>query len=195
VTIGGRRDDSPDPTMMWGRTMTRRGLAIGLAILLALTLPAPGDDVADALPADVAHEPIIGVASGSAEDPGAMTPTGNGRFTIDDRIYTGQSLARSVSDDAAACLTGQLRSVEDWALQSPRMTGQHRSDVTIRSERGTVVLQLRGQMEFPSASGSWTVARATGGCAGLEGDGHYTATFPSGDAATFRLTFDGETRS
>jgi hypothetical protein len=153
-------------------------------------------EVAEALPMLAApHEPVIGVASGDTEDPGAMTPTGDGRFTIDDRIYVGRSLARSVSEEAATCLTGPLRSVEDWALQSPRLTGSHRSTVTIRSDLGTVTLELRGQMEFPSASGAWEVARSTGGCTDLQGDGHYTATFPaSGDASTFRLTFDGQAR-
>jgi hypothetical protein len=51
-------------------------------------------------------------------------------------------------------------------------------------------------MEYPTASGSWEIVKASGGCAGLDGDGHYTATFPgSGDTPSFRLTFDGEARS
>src|SRR5215208_5571046 len=121
----------------------RRGLAITLILFVAVTLRPAEIEVAEALPIAAApHEPIIGVASGDAEDPGAMTPTGNGRFTIDDRIYAGKSLVRSVSDDAARCLTGQFRSVEDWVLESPRMTGSHRSAVTIRSDLGTVTLQL-----------------------------------------------------
>ena len=175
----------------------RRGLAITLILFVAVTLRPAEIEVAEALPIAAApHEPIIGVASGDAEDPGAMTPTGNGRFTIDDRIYAGKSLVRSVSDDAARCLTGQFRSVEDWVLESPRMIGSHRSAVTIRSDLGTVTLQLRGRMEFPSASGSWEVSRSTGGCADLQGEGTYTATYPaSGEGSTFRLTFDGEART
>jgi hypothetical protein len=171
----------------------RRALAITLVLFLAVMVRPAEVEVAEAVPIAAApHEPVIGVASGDAEDPGAMTPTGNGRFTIDDRVYSGRSLVRSVSDEAARCLTGQFRSVEDWVLESPRMTGTHRSAVTIRSDVGTVTLQLRGRMEFPSASGDWQVTRATGGCADLQGEGTYTVTYPgSGDASTFRLTFDG----
>lgn len=174
----------------------RRGLAIVSILVVALVLRPAEPEIAEAVAADAPlQEQVFGVASGDAEDAGALTPTGNGRFTIDDRIYAGRSFARSVSDEAAACLTGQFRAVEDWALQSPRMVGTHRSDVTIRSERGTVTLQLRGQMEYPSASGSWEVTRASGRCSGLEGEGSYTATFPAtGDTAAFRLTFDGQAR-
>jgi hypothetical protein len=175
----------------------RRGLAVALILFLAVALRPAEVDVAEALPMQAAtHEQVIGAASGDAEDMGALTPTGNGRLTIDDRVYAGKSLVRSVSDEAASCLTGQFRSVEDWSLQSPKMNGSHRSTVTIRSEQGTVTLVLRGQMEYPSASGTWEVQRATGGCAGLEGEGSYTATFPaSTDATRFQLTFDGQART
>src|ERR671914_292024 len=100
-----------------------------------------------------------------------MMPTGNGRFTIDDRVYVGKSLGRSVAGLSAECFTGELRSVEEWALESPKMTGTHESTVTIRSERGVVTLRLRGYMDQFTASGSWEVVRATGGCSELDGDG------------------------
>jgi hypothetical protein len=89
----------------------RRGLAILLLLFLAVAVPSPETEIVQAVPIAAApHEPVIGVASGDAEDPGAMTPTGNGRFTLDDRVYAGKSLVRSVSDRAARCLTGQFRS-------------------------------------------------------------------------------------
>ena len=181
---------------MFGGVKMRRGLAILSILIVAMALRPSAPEIAEAVAAGAPiSETVFGVASGDAEEQGAMTPTGNGRFTIDDRIYAGRSLARSVSDEAAACLTGQFRSVEDWALQSPRMIGTHRSAVTIRSEQGSVTLELRGLMEYPSASGTWTVARASGRCSGLEGNGSYTATFPaSGDTTVFRLTFDGQAR-
>jgi hypothetical protein len=59
-----------------------------------------------------------------------------------------------------------------------------------------VTLRLRGRMEFPFASGTWTVMRATDGCADLQGEGSYTATYPdSGGGSAFSLTFDGQARS
>ena len=108
-----------------------------------------------------------------------MMPTGNGRFTIDDRVYVGRSLGRSVAGVSADCFTGDLRSVEEWALESPKMTGTHESVVTIRSERGVLTLRLRGQMEQFTASGTWEIVRASGGCAELDGDGKYTAQYSS----------------
>lgn len=139
-------------------------------------------------------EPVFGAATGKMDDEGSMTPTGQGRFTIDDRIYVGKSLGRSTGGKAAACFTGELRAVEDWSLESPRLTGDHRSTVTIRSERGTVVLRLRGEMEYPSASGAWAIVRATGDCGDFKGEGQYTATFATAsDRPDYRLTFDGET--
>jgi hypothetical protein len=175
----------------------RRGLAIALMALLGLGLAAPGARVADALPLLASpREPVIGVAVGDAEDPGTLTPTGNGAFAIDDRSFVGRILTRSVSDGVAACLTGQFRTDEDWSLEAPRLSGSHESALTIRSDHGNVVLRLRGRMEFPTASGSWTVVRSSGGCADLEGEGSYTATFPtSSESSRFHLTFDGQART
>jgi hypothetical protein len=126
-------------------------------------------------------------------DDGEMLPTGNGHFTIDDRVYTGKILGRSVGNLAAACFTGDIRSVEEWALEARRMAGTHESQVTIRSDRGALTLRLRGQMENFTASGTWTVVRATGGCSELDGDGTYTADYPTGSSGSdFRLAFDGD---
>ena len=175
----------------------KRGLAIALMAFLALSLCPAGLDVADALPiAAASSEQVFGAVSGSIEAPGTMTPTGNGRFTIDDRVFAGKSLGRSVGDEAAGCLTGQFRSVESWVLVSPKLAGTHRSTATIRSERGTLNLRLRGQMEFPTASGSWEITRGTGDCADLEGEGTYSATFPAAsDGSPMRLTFEGQAHS
>ena len=126
----------------------QRGLAITLILFVAVTLRPVEIEVAEALPIAAApHEPIIGVASGDA-GPGAMTPTGNGRFTIDDRISRQEPGAVGVGR-RSQIFTGQFRSVEDWVLESPRMIGSHRSAVTIRSDLGTVTLQLRGRRSSP----------------------------------------------
>jgi len=175
----------------------RRGLTVILVACLTVCLRPGALDVAEAVPlAATPSEPVFGVATGSVDEPGSMNPTGNGRFTIEDRAYSGKSLAKSVSDDAASCLTGQFRTDEDWALESPRMTGSHRSVVTVRSDHGTVSLRLRGRMEFPTASGTWEITRATGDCSDLEGEGAYSATFPTGgDGSPFRLAFEGQVHS
>jgi len=139
-------------------------------------------------------DPVFGAASGSIDDEGDMTPTGNGKFTIDDRVYVGKSLGRSVDGLAAACFTGDLRSVEEWALESPRMVGTHESAVTIRSDRGVLTLRLRGQMEQLTASGTWEIVRSSGGCSELDGEGKYTASYSSSRSGpNLRLTFDGQT--
>jgi hypothetical protein len=125
-----------------------------------------------------------------------MTPTGNGKFTIDDRVYVGKSLGRSVAGLAATCFTGDLRSVEEWSLESPKMVGTHESTVTIRSEHGALTLRLRGQMDQFTASGTWEIVKSTGGCADIDGDGKYTATYSSAKSGpNLRLTFDGQTES
>lgn len=175
----------------------RRGLAIAILAYLALSLYPAGLDIAYALPiAGAPSEPVFGAVTATVDDNGTMTPTGNGRFTIDERVFAGKSLGRSVGDDAAGCLTGQFRSVESWVLDSPKMSGAHRSSATIRSDRGTLTLRLRGQMEFPNATGSWEITRGTGDCAALEGEGTYSATFPAAsDSAPMRLTFEGQAHS
>jgi hypothetical protein len=176
--------------------MTRvlqRSLSLGLALMVAAIINMPGSAVAAPM---AASEPVFGAATGTIDAEGEMLPTGNGRFTIDDRIYTGKSLGRSVGSLAAACFTGDVRSVEEWALEAPKMVGTHESEVTIRSERGVLTLRLRGQMEQFTASGTWTVVRASGGCAVLDGDGKYTATYTSASPQSdFRLTFDGDAQS
>jgi hypothetical protein len=171
-----------------------RGLALGILTFLALSLWPAGLDVADALPiAAASNEPVFGAVTASVDDPGTMTPTGNGRFTVDERVFLGKSIGRSVSDEAADCLSGQFRSVESWVLDSPRLTGSHHGTATIRSERGTLSLRLRGQMEFPSASGSWEIIRGTGDCADVGGEGTYSAAFPAeSDGSPMRLTFEGQ---
>jgi len=139
-------------------------------------------------------DPVFGAASGSMDDEGDMTPTGNGKFTIDDRVYVGKSLGRSVDGLAVACFTGDLRSVEEWALESPRMVGTHESAVTIRSDRGVLTLRLRGQMEQLTASGTWEIVRSSGGCSELDGEGKYTASYSSTRSGpNLHLTFDGLT--
>jgi len=166
---------------------------MGLVLLLSAILVSPAAGFA----APVAQsDPVFGVATGSMEDEGDMTPTGNGKFTIDDRIYAGKSIGKSVDGDSAACFTGDLRSVEEWHLESPKMVGTHESVVTIKSDRGALTLRLRGQMEQMSASGSWEIVKSTGSCSELDGDGKYTATYSSSRSGTdFRLTFDGQISS
>jgi hypothetical protein len=174
--------------MTW---IKQRGLSLGLALVLAVLVPA---NVGLAAPL-ATTDPVFGVGTGSTVDEGEMMPTGNGRFTIDDRIYVGKSLGRSVAGLAADCFTGELRSVEEWALESPRMNGTHESVVTIRSERGMLTLRLRGQMEQFTASGTWEIVRASGGCAELAGEGKYTAQYSAvRTGPNFRLTFDGQTQ-
>ena len=158
--------------------------SIALAMLLTAA-PLRIGSAASGLP-----EPVFGAATGETEEPGSLTPVGNGRFAIEGRVYTGRSIGRSVHDGLAACFTGQLATSEDWRLEAPKMSGVHRSTVTIRGERSLLVLQLQGEMEFPTASGTWEVVRASGPCATVEGSGRYTATF-SHTSPEFRLTFDG----
>jgi hypothetical protein len=175
--------------MTW---ITRRGLTLGLALMLAMLPPAGVGRAAPLASAD----PVFGVGTGTTLEEGEMMPTGNGRFTIDDRVYVGKSLGRSVAGLAADCFTGDLRSVEEWALESPKMLGTHESVVTIRSERGTLTLRLRGQMEQFTASGTWEIVRASGGCSELDGDGNYTAQYSSSrNGPNLRLTFDGATQA
>jgi hypothetical protein len=180
--------------MTW---FSRRCLALGLVLLASVMLPMPRAGVAAPL---ATTEPVFGVATGATDSEGDMLPTGNGRFTIDDRVYVGKSLGRSVASLAAACFTGDLRSVEEWRLETPQMVGAHESTVTIRSERGAMTLRLRGQMEQMTASGTWQIVRASGACGSLDGNGTYTAVYSSsstgasGDKPDFRLTFDGETQ-
>lgn len=173
--------------MTW---IKQRGLTLGLALMMAVLVPA---NVSLAAPLATA-DPVFGVGTGSTAEEGEMLPTGNGRFTIDDRVYVGRSLGRSVAGVSADCFTGELRSVEEWALESPRMAGTHESMVTIRSERGVLTLRLRGQMEQFTASGTWEIVRASGGCSELDGDGKYTAQYSSSRSGpNLRLTFDGQT--
>ena len=174
--------------MTW---IMRRGLTLSLALMLAVLLPA---QVGLAAPL-AASEPVFGVGSGNTVDEGEMLPTGNGRFTVDDRVFVGTSLGRSVAGLSADCFTGELRSVEEWALEAPRMIGRHESDVTIRSGRGVLTLRLRGQMEQFTASGTWQIVRASGDCSALDGEGKYTASYSSTRTdPSLRLTFDGETQ-
>ena len=175
--------------MTW---FSRWRLAPGLLLFLAVVLLVPRPAMAAPMKAS---DSVFGVATGAVEHEGEMTPTGNGRFTIDDRVYVGKSLGRSVVGVVAACFTGELRSVEEWALESPRMVGTHESTVTIRSEHGSLTLRLRGQMEQMTASGAWTIVRSSGECSPLDGDGRYTATYSSSRSGPgLRLTFDGETQ-
>ena len=161
--------------------------SVALATLL-LAGPAQVAAAAATLP-----EPLFGAASGEIDEPGSLTPLGYGRFGIQGRVYTGRSIGRSVRDGLAACFTGSVAASEEWALQAPSMSGAHRSSVTIRGERWLVALQLRGDMEALTASGTWEIIRATGPCATLEGAGRYTATF-SHLSPEYRLTFDGLVR-
>jgi hypothetical protein len=176
--------------MTW---VLRRCLAPGLVFLASVLLPISGGVVAAP---QAAPEPVFGTGTANTADEGEMLPTGNGRFTIDDRVYVGKSLGRSVTGAAAACFTGELRSVEEWSLEMPKMVGTHESTVTIRSERGALTLRLRGQMEQMSASGAWEIVRSSGACADLGGEGKYTATYSDGRSGpNLRLTFDGEAKA
>jgi hypothetical protein len=179
---------SGSPSRRGGRVLTRlvrRSLALGFAALLAVAAPVTTSFAAS--------DPVFGVGTGAIAEEGEMLPTGNGRFTIDDRVYSGTTIGRSVASVTADCFTGELRSVEEWALESPRMAGTHESAVTIRSSRGVVSLRLRGQMDQFTASGTWDVVRATGGCSELDGNGRYTAQYSSTRSGpNLKLTFDGE---
>jgi hypothetical protein len=171
----------------------RRRLAVGLVLMLSAFLVAPGLSLAAPLGAS---DPVFGVATGSTEDDGDMTPTGNGKFTIDDRVYAGRIIGRSVAGDTASCFTGEIRSVEEWHLESPKMVGTHESIVTIRSDHGVLTLRLRGQMEQMTASGTWEIVKSTGACASMDGDGTYTASYSSSKSGPdLRLTFDGDIAS
>jgi hypothetical protein len=168
----------------------QRNLVLGLLLLASTFVAAPVPGFAAPLGAS---EPVFGVATGSMDDEGDMSPTGNGKFTIDDRVYAGKSIGRSVASLAAACFTGDLRSIEEWSLETPKMVGTHESTVTIRSERGVLTLRLRGHMEQFTASGSWQIVRSAGGCSELDGDGKYTATYStSRGEPDLKLTFDGQ---
>ncbi len=165
---------------MWWRAL----ILVAVATFAAPVGPARGQAVGEA---------IIGAASAEIDEPGSLIPTGNGRFATQDRVYAGTSLGRSVEDGLASCFTGRLTSTEEWLLESPRMTGTHQSTIRIRPERGTVTLRLVGQMDELAASGTWEVVRATGRCAGLDGEGRYTATYSDRDPQ-LRLTFAGLAR-
>ncbi len=157
-----------------------RALALGALLIVVPVRPGLA----------VSAEPILGSASGETEEPGTLTPIGNGRFATQDRVYGGKILARSVVEDWSACFNGQFTSREDWSLEATKMAGTHESLVVVRADRATVTLQLKGQMQFPNASGTWEIVQATGPCAGLDGEGRYTATF-SNTSPEFRLTFEG----
>jgi hypothetical protein len=175
------------------RTSIERWLTLGVIVLLAALVALPG--LAAAAPL-AAPEAVFGAATGSTEDEGEMTPTGNGRFTVDDRIYAGKIVGRSVAGLAAACFTGDLRSVEEWSLETPKLVDTHESAATIRSERGVLTLRLRGEMDQFTAAGTWEIVRASGGCAQLGGKGQYSATYSSAKTGpTFRLTFEGNTET
>ena len=161
----------------------------GVALALLLTTLPVRSGFAAALP-----EPIFGTATGDIEEPGSLTPLGHGRFAIQERVYVGRSLGRSVVDEWATCFTGRLTSAEEWTLEAPAMAGTQQSMVTIRSEDAVLTLRLRGRVEFPTASGTWEIVRATGACAGLVGEGRYTATYSS-VSPEYRMTFDGQLRS
>jgi hypothetical protein len=176
--------------MTW---LTHRRLALGLVLLLSSVLAVPGTGLAAPL---ASSDPVFGVATGSTDDEGDMTPTGNGKFTIDDRVYIGRSIGKSVGSLAATCFTGDLRSVEEWSLESSKMAGSHESMVTIRSEHGALTLRLRGQMEQFTASGNWEIVKSSGSCSDLDGDGKYTASYTSSRGGpNFRMTFDGQADS
>ena len=166
---------------MWWRAL----VLASVATFAATIAPAHGQAVA---------ESVLGAATADISEPGSLTPTGNGRFATQGRVYAGTSLGRAVEDRLAGCFTGRLTSTEEWLLESARMTGTHQSTVRIRPERGTVTLRLVGTMDEPlAASGTWEVVRATGQCAGLEGEGRYTATFSERDP-NLGLTFAGLAR-
>jgi hypothetical protein len=171
--------------------ISQRRLVPGLVLLVVLLLAVPSTGLASPL---ASSDPVFGAATGNTDDEGDMTPTGNGKFTIDDRVYVGKSIGRSVADLAAACFTGELRSVEEWHLESPRMVGTHESTVTIKSDHGSLTLRLRGQMEDMTASGNWQIVKSSGGCSDLDGNGKYTASYSSSrNGPDIRLTFDGQT--
>ena len=157
---------------------------LGSAVL-ALALVLARFDVASAA------ESVSGSASGEMDEAGDLTPTGGGRFAIEDRVYAGRIVGQAVVDERADCFTGSLTSTEEWSLEAPKMIGSHRSTVTIRSRLGVLTLRLRGEMESLSASGTWEIVRATRSCSALEGRGRYTATYSSSGPA-FRLALEGE---
>jgi hypothetical protein len=162
-----------------------RALIVVTVAMFAITVsPARGQAVG---------ESIIGAATAEIQEPGSLTPTGNGRFATQGRVYAGTSLGRSVEDSLASCFTGRLTSIEEWLLESQKMSGTHQSTIRIRPERGTVTLRLSGEMDELAASGAWEVVRATGRCTGLEGEGRYTATY-SDRVPHLRLTFAGLAR-
>jgi hypothetical protein len=165
-----------------------RSLVGSLALIAVLALGTPATVSAATTGA------VLGAASGELDEPGSLTPLGNGRFAIQDRLYSGRSLVRSVADEFAACLSGQLTSSEEWNLAAPEMAGRHMSTVTVRGDRSVVTLRLRGQMEYPTASGSWEIASASGRCGGISGEGRYTATYSDANP-DFRLTLEGQVRS
>jgi hypothetical protein len=138
-------------------------------MVAGLAMPSPA--AANQLP-----EPVSATGTADTFDPGTLIPLGNAKFATQDRVYSGRSIGRAHSDVWETCLTGVLNSVENWVLEAPRMAGTHAATVTIRSERGSLVLRLRGLMEYPNASGTWTIQRATGSCPSL-GEGRYTATY------------------
>jgi hypothetical protein len=199
VLPGVRPRERSTATRLWpgGAVVTwfmQSGLTLGLALIMAMVVHV---HVHVGLAAPLAAaEPVFGVGTGSTADEGEMMPTGNGKFTVDDRIYVGSTLGRSVSGLSADCFTGDLRSVEEWALETPRMVGTHESDLTIRSERGALTLRLRGQMDQFTASGRWEIVRASGACAGLDGEGRYTAQYSSSRSGpNLHVTFEGEVGS
>jgi hypothetical protein len=172
---------------------TQRRLAVGLVLLLSVILGQPAATYAAPM---ASSDPVFGVATGTTDDDGDMTPTGNGKFTIDDRVYVGKSIGRSVAGLAAGCFSGDLRSVEEWSLETPKMAGTHESTVTIRSDHGALTLRLRGQMDQFTASGTWNIVKSSGGCSDLDGQGNYTATYSAAKSGpNFRMTFDGQTES
>jgi hypothetical protein len=190
ATLNGETAPAWRRKMTW---LTQRRLALGLVLLLSIVVVAPESSYAAPT---ASSDPVFGVATGSTDDEGDMTPTGNGKFTIDDRVYVGKSIGRSVDGLAAACFTGDLRSVEEWSLESSKMVGTHESIVTIKSEHGGLTLRLRGQMEQFTASGSWEIVKSSGSCAELDGDGKYTANYSAArNGPNLRLTFDGQTES
>lgn len=161
--------------------------AISALVVMLVGLVAPLSGLASAPP-----EPVLGIADGLISEPGSLTPIGYGRFVMQDRVYTGRSLGRSVSDDWASCFSGTLTSTEHWTLEAPRLAGSHLSTVVIRSERSVLTLRLQGQMELLAASGSWDIVRASGACSSLVGEGRYSATFTEQE---LRLTFEGQVRT
>ena len=165
---------------MWWRALA----LVTVAMFAATVSPARGQAVG---------ESIIGAATAEIREPGSLTPTGNGRFATQGRVYAGTSLGRSVEDSLAGCFTGRLTSIEEWLLESSKLSGTHQSTIRIRPERGTVTLRLSGEMDELAASGTWEVVRATGRCEGLEGEGRYTATY-SDREPHLRLTFAGLAR-